>query len=50
MQESDMEEFRTIMMQRYMEGFDSEFTDYKAVDEDSTFDDLQQINRYCNTL
>ena len=45
MQESDMEEFRALMKQRYMDGLDTQFTDYTEVDENAALDDFKEINR-----
>ncbi len=43
--ELDMEEFRLIMKQRFLEGFDTDFADYKSIDVDASFDDMKEINR-----
>jgi hypothetical protein len=42
---ADFEEFVAVMKGRFMDGKDSEYTDYNSIDTNESLDNLQQISR-----
>jgi hypothetical protein len=42
---ADMEEFLTVMKARFMDGHDTDFTDYSTIDNDAELDDIREMSR-----